>query len=125
MNVVPISTDDINCAETSEDHKLVLLANRHEQILKESLMRSMTMTKVAFLLSFVHFLRSSIIVLYLKKFDDNDAKIGVVILSSYIVDGIVSLLFGIIGDKWRFDNLLIIAGFLDVVTFCMSCVLTA
>ena len=36
---------------------------------------------------------------------------------SYFVNAIACISFGIIGDCWKFDSLLIIATFLDVVCF--------
>ena len=65
-------------------------------------------------------MRCNLLILYAKTFYDNIAAISIVVYLSYISSAISSLGYGIIGDRWRIDYLLIIASILDVITYWME-----
>lgn len=91
--------------------------NQHEMILNdvESLFVKVFYVVVSF--STTYAMRTNIIVLYAREFYDDTALISVFIYMSYIVSAVMSLLIGMVGNKWRFDALIIMAAISDVITF--------
>ena len=73
----------------------------------------------AFSLSFAFAMRNNILVLYARTLDnyENDTHIGISVYLGYLGFAFFSCLFGVLGDKWRFDYLLLIASIIDVITF--------
>ena len=67
--------------------------------------------------AFTYAARTNLIVLYARSMKNDTALISVFLYFSYFCSGIASLSFGIIGNKWRFDALLLIAAGMDIITF--------
>lgn len=93
--------------------------DEHEIILQESQNLMSKLIFVSFSFAFTYALRTSIFVLYCRTFSGNITtfKISMVVCGSYLTSAITCVLFGFIGDRWRFDYLLVIAALLDVLTF--------
>lgn len=114
---------------TSADYGTILindelqtLADKHGDVVH---FVSSTFTRVLYIgvsCSLTYTLRTNLFVLYCKTFNDYGSSlyIGIAIYCSYVVSAIMSLTFGIIGDRFRFDILLLMAGVLDVLTFFME-----
>ena len=102
---------------TKEDETLSV---DHEAILLQSKKLMYQVLYASFSYAFTYSLRSSIIVLYAKTFYDNTLVIGVFVYLSYFISGLMSLLFGYIGDHWRLDHLFFIVAALDIITFFLE-----
>ena len=76
----------------------------------------------AFSLSFAFAMRNNILVLYARTLNnyENDKQIGISVYFGYLGFSFFSCLFGLLGDKWRFDHLLLIAAIIDVITFSIE-----
>lgn len=116
--------DDDEDAETFKlSSDLSILCDEYEVLMNEYLSIFNQVKLLAFGLAFDYALRSNIFILYAKTFDDygTTTNIGIVVLMSYIVSGLTSLINGIIGDKWnRFDILLCIAALSDIIFFWLE-----
>ena len=79
-----------------------------------------TLIYVIFSLGLTYSMRLNIFILFAKTFDDSSLLIGIFIYFSYLMTATVSLIFSIVGSKWRFDHLLIIATIFDIICFAME-----
>ena len=100
------------------DANLKQISSTHEEILKHVSKLLTRSFYVLFSYSFTYSMRTYILVLYCKTFENyNGTIVSIAIYFSYFMSGAVALLFGIIGDRWRFDYMFILASILDVITF--------
>ena len=102
------------------DKNVDTVVTEHKQILSEVNGLFNRVLYIVFVCAVTYCMRGSIFILYARHFYDNTSTISIFIYLSYISSGIVSLSVGFIGNKWRFDILLIIGTILDVITFGME-----
>lgn len=74
------------------------------------------------------YLRSNIFILFCETLDgfnsDDTWLLGLFVYLSYLSNAVVSIAFGSIGDRWRFDYLLFIAAIFDIITFWIEATAT-
>lgn len=92
----------------------------HDQVLKETNQLFDKIFVIALFLVFNYAMRGSLIVLYASTFTSNFELIGFIIYLSYIAGALQGMIYGIIGDQWRYDHLLLVALVLDVVTYFIT-----
>ena len=108
------------------DDKLFQLIEEHSMIQATT---KKIMGRLAFCggcLSLAFQMRANIFALYARTMDgyDNNDHIAIAIYLNYVVSGIFCLLFGFLGDAWRFDYLLVVANMIDVCTFFIEATAT-
>ena len=91
--------------------------SKHEEYLNETKKSVSKLLVGGFSDGLVYSSGTTIFVLYAHTFYNNSTIIGVVVYLYYIVCGILSFVYGKIGDKWRFDYLFIILSIIDVIAF--------
>ena len=114
--------DDDDASDHQNDRLATLIANHESRLSKtKSVMDHVAVG--AFSLSFTFALRQNILILYLQTFegykngDYTDSNIAILIYLSYLSFASFAYIYGILGDKWRFDYLIIIASIIDVIAF--------
>lgn len=128
MKVSPEETQKLyeSVPEQHEKSKLSVFVDEHSKILSDS---SNVLNRViicAISLAFTFSIRQNIVVLYARTLNGyiNYTNVSIIVFLNYIFSALTSFSFGIIGDKWRFDYLLIIAALSDVITFFVEATAT-
>ena len=106
------------------DSTLLAASSKHEEILRETRQFFFKILYIVLSFALTYSMRTNIFILYARTFYNDTAVISVIVYLSYCMSAISSLLFGIIGDRWRFDYLLIIAAIFDVITFFVEATTT-
>ena len=106
---------------TQDDIEMVV---KHDAIRQETIFLFEKVKILVAIYGATSSMRSNLIISYLESFDDNKSLATIIVYISYIVCGITSLMFGVIGDKWRYDWLFIIGASLDVITFYLEATAT-
>ena len=106
--------------DVDENDKLASLSNQHEEISRKS--RAMVTKALWAMFSFgvTYSMRSNLVILYAETFYKKTSVISIMIYSSYISSAISCIGYGIVGDQWRIDYLMIIASIFDVITFWLE-----
>ena len=108
------------------DASVTQMIKKHKAILNESTKLSAKLYYVSFFVAFIYAMRVNVLILYALTFENSSFEtIGIMRYGSYIVFALQSVAYGIIGDKWRFDNLLVVTCFLDTITFFMEAFTTS
>ena len=117
--------DPLN-SDVNEDKDTVEKIAKHDELLTRTRDLTSKLLFIVFSFSFTYGLRGSIIVLFLKEFYDDTSICAVVVFASYISSGIMSQLFGYIGNRnvYFLDKLLMIAAAMDVITFTLEATTT-
>ena len=103
------------------------LCEKHQEIVDKSVRYITRVIFLALSFSLTYTMRTTIFTSYCDTFNDrgSDTVISIVLFSSYISSGCISLIFGQIADRWRFDHLIIIATILDAITFWIEATTTS
>ena len=112
--------------EHNATHQAEEMIRDYNNVVSLTKRKFVKITVVALSLAFTYAMRSNIFVLYAQTFDNSThIYIAVTVYASYLMTGIASFIFGNIGDKWRFDYLLVVATLLDVITFYIEATTTS
>ena len=124
---VPLARDETTSIEQKDnDNNNVIfrfssnvndIVEKHDTLLSDTKNYFWLVLSAGISFFFTYSARTNIIVLYAQTMKDDTFLISVFIYLSYVCSGIASLSFGIIGNKWRFDALLLIAAGMDIITF--------
>ena len=122
-----LSTDEAIALKSTDSEDIngeinVHMIEKHEKTLRETKDVIFKAMAIGLSFSFTYSLRSVIFVLYAESFDDcpNTSAISIVLYSSYFACAIFAPIYGYFGDDWRFDNLIVIAALIDVITFWLE-----
>ena len=99
---------------------------KHEEAIQQCLSTVRRVRFIGLLLAIDYMMRSNIFILYAKTLRGcpSASYLGIVIYASYFASGVMCIMNGIIGDNWRFDYLLCIAAWADVITFWIEATAT-
>ena len=99
---------------TEKEHDLT---KQHDKILTEIKTSMLRVTAVAIFVALGYTLRCNILVLYMRTFYDNTSLISIIMFMSCMFAGFDSLIQSFIADHWRFDTLIVISAFFDIITY--------
>ena len=74
--------------------------------------------------AFTNAMRTTLFISYASNFTNDSTLIAITLYLSYLMTGLTSFIFGIIGDKYVFDCLFIFAATSDVITFFIEATAT-
>ena len=105
-------------SETNDDSDIRKRLEEYDNVLKATKQAMLKPFALAIALDFAYNLRCNLIVLYARTFSSHTTiLISLMVYLSYLYNAVFGLIFGMIGDHWRFDNLMVILTFVDVLCF--------
>lgn len=102
---------------TAKEHKRSAVHTKVHRTVYSSIQK---VTALAVFTSLGYTLRMNIMVLYMRTFYDNTSVISLVTFASALFGAFDSLIQATLADRWRFDTLIVIAAFVDIITFAFE-----
>ena len=91
------------------------LCNEHKKIVEETKSKMNFVVFLTIFLVIIWYMRYNIFVLYARTFYDNNTMISIIVYISEIYLACLSLFVGILSDRWRYDNLIVIVLLIDTI----------